>query len=82
MPGILEGKIKDLEEKILKKFAWVGEMSFKHCGELSEEFLDKECTSIKSMKEELETLKSQAKQIEAVNGIERRQTLWQDFLKM
>lgn len=66
MPEILEEQIKALEKEILKKFAWVGEMSFKYGGELSEEFLNKQCASIKGMREELEALKSQAKQKAAV----------------
>lgn len=66
MPEILEEQIKSLEKEIFKKFALVGEMSFKYGSELSEEFLDKQCASINGMREELEKLKSQAKQKEAV----------------
>lgn len=66
MPEILEEQIKSLEKEIFKKFALVGEMSFKYGSGLSEEFLDKQCASIKSMKEELRILKKRAKQKAAV----------------
>lgn len=63
MPEIIEEQIKSLEKEILKKFALVGEMSFKYGSGLSEEFLDKQCASINGMREELEKLKSQAKRV-------------------
>lgn len=66
MPEILESQIKALEKEIFKKFALVGEMSFKYGSELSEEFLDKQCANIRGMKEELRVLKNRAKQLEAV----------------
>lgn len=63
MPEIIEEQIKSLEKEIFKKFALVGEMSFKYGSGLSEEFLDKQCANIRGMREELEKLKSQAKRV-------------------